>query len=165
MSAVAKLPREHPFLNPEVITSFSSGVSVTLQIMASIEGVFDKPYIQKDWKANSDICVCLDLESGNYVGQIRFHFKRIVLVRLYEKILNEKVAANAPELMDCAGEFSSTCYGDAKTKLNKKGLLLQLTVPSPCRTEDLADWGSPYPQIIIPYKIFNEECQIQIVIF
>lgn len=165
MSAVAKLPREHPFLNAEVITSFSSGVSETLQIMASIKGVFEKPYIEKDWKSKSDICVCLDLESGSYVGQIRFHFTRGALVHLYEKMLNEKVNPDSPEVMDCAGEFSNMCYGNAKTKLNDKGFLLQLTLPNPGRTEDLADWGSPYPQIIIPYKIFDQDCAIQIVIF
>ena len=165
MSAAAKLPREHPFLNAEVITSFSSGVTDTLQIMASVKGIFEKPYIEKDWKAKSDICVCLDLESGSYVGQIRFHFKKSVLIQLYEKMLNEKVGNDSPELMDCAGEFSNMCYGNAKTKLNDKGFLLQLTLPSPGRTVDLADWGSPYPQIIIPYKMFDEECQIQIVIF
>lgn len=165
MSAIAKLPREHPFLNAEVITSFSSGVAEALQIMASVKGVFEKPYIEKDWKAKTDICVCLDLESGNYVGQIRFHFTRTVLVQLYEKMLNEKISVDSLEILDCAGEFSNMCYGNAKTKLNEKGFLLQLTLPNPGRTEDLADWGSPYPQIIIPYKIFNEECSIQIVIF
>ena len=165
MSAAAKLPREHPFLNAEVITSFSSGVSETLQIMASLKGVFDAPYIEKDWKAKSDICVCLDLESGNYVGQIRFHFTRTVLVQLYERMVSEHVELESPEVLDCAGEFSNMCYGNAKTKLNEKGFLLQLTLPNPGRTEDLADWGSPYPQIIIPFKIFDEECSIQIVIF
>ena len=115
MSAVAKLPREHPFLNAEVITSFSSGVSETLQIMASIKGVFEKPYIEKDWKSKSDICVCLDLESGSFVGQIRFHFTRAALVHLYSKMLNEKVSPDSPEVMDCAGEFSNMCYGNAKT--------------------------------------------------
>lgn len=165
MSAVAKLPREHPFLNAEVITSFTSGIAETLQIMAHIKGVFDKPFIQKDWKAKTDICVCLDLESGNFVGQIRFHFSRKVLVQLYKKMLNEEVSTESMEILDCAGEFSNMCYGNAKTKLNEKGFLLQLTLPNPGKTEDLADWGSPYPQIIIPYKIFDEECCIQIVIF
>lgn len=165
MSAIAKLPREHPFLNAEVITSFSSGIAETLQIMAHVKGEFEKPYIEKDWKAKSDVAVCLDLESGNYVGQIRFHFSKLVLANLYEKMLSEKVDPESVEVMDCAGEFANMCYGNAKTKLNEKGFLLQLTLPNPCKTTDLADWGSPYPQIIIPFKIFGEECSVQIIIF
>lgn len=165
MNATAKLPREHPFLNAEVIASFSSGIVETLQVMADMKGEFDKPFIQKDWKAKTDVCVCMDLESGKFVGQIRFHFSKSVLVKLYEKMLNEKVDGDSTEVMDCAGEFSNMCYGDAKTKLNEKGFLLQLTLPSPVYTEDMADWGSPYPHIIIPFKVFNEECNIQIVMF
>lgn len=165
MSVTAKLPREHPFLNLEVITSFSKGIAETLQVMAHSKGEFDKPYIQKDWKAKTEICVCLDLESGSYVGQIRFHFSKNALVQLYEKMLGEKVDPDSLEILDCAGEFSNMCYGNAKTRLNEKGFLLQLTLPSPGKTADLADWGSPYPQIIIPFKAFNEDCNVQIVIF
>ena len=164
MSA-AKLPREHPFLNAEVITSFSSGIAETLQIMACVTGIFDKPYIERDWKPKTDVCVCLDLESGNHVGQIRFHFSKEVLAQLYEKMLNEKIDPDSLEILDCAGEFSNMCYGNAKTKLNEKGFLLQLTLPSPGKTADLADWGSPHPNIIIPFVVFNELCTVQIVIF
>ena len=165
MNATVKIPAEHPFLNAEIIKSFTSGITETLHIMASEKGVFKKPFIHKDWKAKTDICVCLDLESGNYVGQIRFHFSKNVLAKLYFKMLNENINPESSEILDCAGEFSNMCYGNAKTMLNEKGFLLQLTLPNPCKTEDLADWGSPYPQIIIPYLIFNEECSIQIVIY
>lgn len=165
MSTAPKIPAEHPFLNREVILNISNGVIETLQTMAGVKSEFEKAFTEKNWKPNNDVSVFLDLTSEPFTGQIRFHFNKIALSKLYEKLLGTPINADAPEVLDCLGEVSNMCYGFAKAKLNEKGYKLQMTIPHPCKTEELPEVVSAHPHIIIPFKVFNEACQIQVVIF
>lgn len=165
MSTAPKISKEHPFLNRDVILNFSNGVIETLQTMAGVESSFEKAYVEKNWHAPNEISVYLDLQSEPYTGQIRFHFNKAVLAGLYEKMTDQAVDPNAPEIVDCLGEISNMCYGYAKGKLNEKGFTLKMTLPHPSNTADLPEVYSQHPHIIIPFKVFNEVCHIQIVIF
>lgn len=165
MSTAPKISQEHPFLNREVIMNFSNGVAETLQIMAGVGSTFDKGYVEKNWKAQNEISVFLDLKSEPYTGQIRFHFSRSVLAKLFEKMLGQTVDPNSQEVLDCLGEISNMCYGYAKAKLNEKGFQLKMTIPHPVPTEDLPEVVTQHPHIIIPFKVFDQACHIQIIIF
>lgn len=165
MSTAPKIPVEHPFLNRDVILNFSNGVVETLETMAGVKSEFEKAFVEKNWKPQNDISVYLDLSSEPFVGQIRFHFNKFALAKLYEKMMGSPVDPDSPEILDCLGELSNMCYGYAKGKLNEKGFSLKMTLPHPCKTVDLPEAVSHHPQIVIPFKVFSESCQIQIVIF
>ncbi|MEQ1722628.1 MAG: chemotaxis protein CheX [Pseudobdellovibrio sp.] len=164
-NSAPKISPEHPFLNREVIINFSSGVVETLQTMAGVESHFEKPFVEKNWKAEGDYSVYLNLESAPYTGQIAFHFPKNALAELYEKMLGQKIDPDSPEIVDCMGELSNMCYGYAKGKLNEKGFALKMTLPRPGRTKDFPPVLSKHPHIVIPFKIFEKNCFIQIVIF
>lgn len=165
MSTAAKIPAEHPFLDRDVILNFSNGVAETLQIMAGVGSVFEKGFVEKNWKAQNDISVFLDLKSEPYTGQIRFHFNKFVLAKLFEKMLGQTINPDSREVLDCLGEISNMCYGYAKAKLNEKGFQLKMTIPHPSPTENLPEVFSRHPHIIIPFKVFDQQCHIQIIIF
>lgn len=165
MSAAPKISPEHPLLNREVILNFSNGVSETLKTMTGIESTFEKAFVEKNWKPKTDVSVYLDLQSEPYTGQIRFHFDKLVLASLFEKMLGQAVDPNSSEVQDCIGEISNICYGYAKSKLNERGLSLKMTLPHPCLTKDLPEAVSVHPHIVIPFKVLGYNCYIQIVIF
>src|SRR4051812_14694130 len=120
MSTAPKISAQHPFMNREVILNFSNGVIETLQTMAGGTSSFEKAFVEKNWKAQGDVSVYLDLKSAFYSGQIRFHFSKKVLTGLFEKMMGEKVESDSIEIVDCLGEISNMCYGYAKAKLNEK---------------------------------------------
>lgn len=165
MSTAPKIPQEHPFLNRDVIMNFSNGVAETLQTMAGVASTFEKGFVEKNWKPKNDISVYLDLKSEPYTGQIRFHFSRVVLAELFEKMLGQSIDPNSREVLDCLGEISNMCYGYAKAKLNGLGFSLKMTIPHPSVTQDLPEVFSRHPHIIIPFKVFDQPCFIQIIIF
>ncbi len=165
MNSVKKFEPVHPFLNRDVILNLSNGVVETIETMAGVKSTFDKPFVEKNWKPTNDISVFLNLNSSLFKGRIYFHFNKLALVHLYEKIMGETVDADSVEIIDCLGEISNICYGFAKAKLNDKGLKFQMSIPQPCKTVDLEPIESSKPHIIIPLVVHNYACQIQIVIF
>lgn len=164
-NSAVKISPEHPFLNREVILNLSNGVIETLQTMAGVESHFEKAFVEKNWKPAGEYSVYLNLESEQYTGQIAFHFSKQALASLYEKMLGTKIDPESAEIVDCMGELSNMCYGYAKGKLNEKGFALKMTLPHPGKTKDLPNVVSQHPHIVIPFKIFTENCFIQVVIF
>lgn len=164
MSAAAKDLNTHPFLEHEVMINLSNGVDETLQMMASVASIFEKAFIEENWKPPADVSVYLEVQSPPSFGQIRFHFSRKALNELYKRMMNEEAAPDLKQIVDCVGEVSNVCYGYAKSKLNREGYSLGMALPRPGKTEDLPHVESKHPHMIIPFKVFNETCYIQIVI-
>lgn len=164
MSAAPKISQLHPFLNSAVIANLSNGVIETLQTMAKVAGIFEKSFVEKNWKSPTDVSVYLNLESPPSHGQVRFHFPRKALVQLCKIMLNEEVAHDSQVVVDCLGEISNICYGYAKVKLNSQGYSLKMALPYPCKTEELPEALSAYPHIVIPFKVLEETCYIQVII-
>jgi chemotaxis protein CheX len=165
MSAAPKqIDKNHPFLNRDVIMNLSAGVSETLKTMGNLESSFDKPFVEKNWKTPNDVTVLLDLKSEPFTGQLRVHFDRKCVVLLLDKFSGVTVEESAPEILDCVGEISNMCYGYAKSKLNQVGLNLQMSIPKPMPSSEAPEVVSPHPHMVLPFKIENHQCYIQIII-
>ena len=63
------------------------------------------------------------------------------------------------------GEISNIFYGAAKTKLKESGFDLNMTIPQPCWTKDLPAVANKSLVMIIPFKIENKDCFVEIVLF
>ena len=157
---------KHPFLNGEVVLDLSNSVTNTFQTVAGIRSYFDDiAFAQTDWQPCNDLTVSIDIKNDTHSGQIRFHFNRDALAEIIQKMFNEVNAPSNAEINDCLGEISNICSGYAKTKLNEKGFNLTTTLPSPAgKTSELPQVASG-SSVIIPFKILNQECQMQIVVF
>ncbi len=68
------------------------------------------------------------------------------------------------ELLDCLGEVCNQAYGVAKRNLNLDGYSFQMTSPHPIMTQQIASLESKFPSIVVPFKLFDELCYIQLVI-
>ena len=157
---------KHPFLNGEVVLDLSNSITNTFQTVAGVRSYFDDiAFVQTDWQPCNDLTVSIDIKNDTHSGQIRFHFNRDALAEIIQKMFNEVKPPTNTEINDCLGEFSNICSGYAKTKLNEKGFNLKTALPSAAgKTSDLPQVASG-PSVIIPFKILNQECQMQIVVF
>lgn len=163
---VQSLNGKHPFLNGEVVLDLSNSVTNTIQTVAGIRSHFDEiAFFQNNWQATNDLTVSIDIKNETHAGQIRFHFSKNALSEIFKKIFSQTADPNNTEINDCLGELSNICSGYAKTKLNEKGFNLQTALPSKATvTSELANESSG-PSVIIPFKVLNQECQMQVIVF
>ncbi len=160
-----KIDVTHPFMNRDVILNLSNGMSTTLKMMADIEASFEKPYASVDWKSPKEISVFLILDTDSYKGQVLFHFDKAVAKKIIENMVGSAVAEDSPEILDGVGEISNIFYGAAKTKLKEAGFDLKMTIPQPCWTKDLPPVTNKSLVMIIPFKIENKDCFVEIILF
>lgn len=158
---------KHPFHNGDVVLDLSNSVTSTFQAVAGIRSHFDDlAFAQTDWQPTNDLTVSIDIKNDAHSGQIRFHFSKAVLSDMIKKIFNDNKDPDNSEINDCLGELSNICSGFAKTKLNEKGFNIKTALPSPAsKTSELPKMASGQSSVVIPFKLLNQECQMQIVVF
>ena len=165
MSAALKVPQLHPFLNSSVILDISNGIFETTAAMAQVVCICEKSFVENKWKSPTPYSVFLDIESPPYRGRILFHFSEKSLSEIYKVIV--KIEGDVPtsaDLLDCLGEISNQAYGVAKGKLNVDGYSFNMTMPHPILTAELLIVESKYPSIVVPFKLYDELCYIQLVL-
>lgn len=162
MSAANKAPAHHPFMDKEVLLNLTNGVSETLKTMADLTAHFEKPFISSSWAPPQEISVFLNVESDPFRGMIYFHFAKKMSEMVIEKLTGSAVTPDSPEVLDGVGEISNIFYGAAKTKLNQMGFQLKLTRPNPFWTKDLPPRVGAHVSLVIPFKIEEHACYIEI---
>ena len=158
---------KHSFLNGEVVLDLSNSITNTFQSVVGIRSHFDDlAFAQMDWQPCNDLTVSIDIKNDSHTGQIRFHFNKAALAEVIKKIFNETKDPSSDEISDCLGELSNICSGYAKKKLNEKGFNLKTALPSAASiTADLPKLPDGQSSVVIPFKILEHECQMQIIVF
>ncbi len=151
-------------MNSSVLLCLSGSVVETIRVMAQAATKFERAFVEKNWQSPTDVSVIVDLQSAPDKGQIRFHFTGEVLVAFCKKMLFEDVGPESQEALDCSGELSNMFFGFAKAKLNDSGYNFKLSIPEPRKTKNLPALNSKVSNVIIPFKVMNETCYIQIVV-
>lgn len=165
MSAAIKVPQLHPFLNSSVILDISNGIFETTEAMARVVCICEKSFVENKWKSPTAYSVRLDIESPPHRGQILFHFAEKSLSEIYKVIVQvEGETPTKSDLLDCLGEVSNQAYGVAKGKLNEDGYSFKMTLPQPILTSELVVPDSKFPSIVVPFKLYDELCYIQLVL-
>ncbi len=166
MSTATKLNPHHPFLDRDVILSLANGVTETLQTMASTKANFEKPFVSKDWTSPCEIAVFLDLNSDPFKGQVRFHFDKVVATKIIEKMTGTTIDdVGNLELLDGVGEIANIFFGLTKTKLNAIGFKLNMSTPHPCLRVDLPPVLGDKTFLIIPFKVDQVLCFVEMILF
>ena len=165
MSAAPKININHPFMDRLVVLSFANGVVEALKTMSDISAEFEKPFAALNWRSPSDVSVYLTLNSDSYKGRLVFHFPIGVAKAIIEKITGSEVQEDSDDVLDGVGEISNMFYGAAKTKLNTSGFNLTMSIPKPCWTKSLPQPMSDSTCMLIPFKVLNEMCYVEIVLF
>ena len=130
--------------------------------MANINCFFENSFKDKSWKSPTEYSVFLDFKSSPAAGQIRFHFPKATLNKLYNGIMHLNIVPDCASLLDCIGEISNVSYGNAKRILHGRGFSLNMALPHPVKTKNLPELNICHPQVIIPFKIYDEICFIEI---
>ena len=164
MSAAFKVDVQHPFMDREVVLNIANGVVETLKILADITADFEKPFVADHWQSPTEVSVYLNLNSEPFCGKIHFHFDVKVAKYIIETLTGSSVPSDSDEILDGVGEISNIFYGSAKTKLNGIGYNLKMSLPTPCWTKDLPPSPDSKKCMIIPFKVNNALCYVEIVI-
>ena len=164
MSAAAKINTQHPFLNKDVILNLAGEITNTLKVMANIEARFEKPFAIANWKSPKEISVVLALDTAELKGKIHFHFDKYVAQEIISNLTGSQINEDSEEMLDGVGEISNIFYGAAKTKLNQIGFHLTLSSPHPCWTKDLPPTVGHSICLIIPFKVSDKDCYVEIII-
>jgi chemotaxis protein CheX len=164
MSAAQKLNSQHPFLDRDVVMSIANSVAESLKVLADVTAEFEKPFSGSDWSSPTEFSVYLSLDSKPFLGKIQFHFDREVAKFVIEKITHSPCGNDTEEIFDGIGEISNIFYGSAKTKLNMLGFKLQMSLPVPSLTKNLPPAPSTHKCMIIPFKVNNALCYVEIII-
>jgi chemotaxis protein CheX len=163
--SVAIKQSDHPFMNRDIILNLTNGMTTTLKLMANVDAHFEKPFANSKWKSPKEISVFLVLNTDSYQGQLQFHFDIMVAKKIIENMVGAEVDENSPEILDGVGEISNIFYGAAKTKLKELGLDLNMTIPQPCWTKDLPEHVGQSIKMIIPFKVEDKECFVEIILY
>lgn len=165
MSAAPKVNQSHPFMNRDVFMSLTNEMSHVLKSMANIDVDFQKPFVSTEWKSPKEISVILNLDDPSYKGRVCFHFDKDVAKKIIENMIGAPVEEGSPDILDGVGEVSNMFYGSTKTKLNTLGFSLNVSLPKPLWTKDLPPNISNCLSMIVPLKIENKDCFVEISIF
>lgn len=154
----------HPVLENTLMLNLSNGVDETVRTMAAAYCIFERSFNAINWNTSSEYSVYLEIKSLPVDGQIRFHFSYNALAGLFRAMVGDSDPPSEADVLDVLGEISNVCYGIAKGRLNREGYSLGMALPHPGKSADLPVLESGRPNMIIPFKVFNETCYIQIVI-
>ena len=165
-NSLREVEKVHPLLNGDVVMEFSNGVVETILRMAGERSSLNEmAFTWCNWRSDNDLSVSIDIQHPEFKGQIRYHFSKEVVKDLFKKIFNNNIEPSKAEIDDCLGEISNICSGHAKAKLNLKGYSLKLGIPSRAiNSQKQPRLFSSLPNIIIPFKIFNKFCHMQIIL-
>lgn len=154
----------HPVLENTLMLNLSNGIDESLRTMAHATSIFERSFNAINWKSPCEYSVYLEIKSGNITGQIRFHFTYKALSGIYQGMVGDPNPPVVTDVIDVLGELSNVCYGIAKGRLNREGYSLGMALPHAGKSADVPPPESGRPNMIIPFKVFNETCYIQIVI-
>lgn len=164
VGAALELLHSHPHLENELKVYLSTGVDETLQTMAHVSSIFEKSIEDENWKSPCELSVYLEIQTPPVKGQIRFHFSQTVLENIYKNMMNEEATPDYGQVVDILGELSNVSYGLCKGKMNREGYSLGMALPHPGKTKDLPEVIATRSRTVIPFKVFNETCYIEILI-
>jgi chemotaxis protein CheX len=166
MSTAKKIDLGHPFMDSSVILNLANGINTTLKTMTDLVATFDKPFVGENWKSPTEFSVILELSVDPFKGILLFHFDKTVAQSIIEKLTGSAIdSVNNTEILDGIGEVSNMFYGTAKTKLNEIGFKLKMSVPKPLVTSELPAPVGDFKNMIIPFKILNKSCFVEIVVY
>lgn len=164
MSEARAVSNHNLELDDNLLINLSDGVDEALQKMAKVECVFEKAFTAANWTPPVGLSVFLDVESPPSRGQIRFHFSHDSLAKLYNNIMELVTVPDQSQVLDCLGEISNVTYGLAKIKMNERGFALNMALPHSGKTEDLPNLEVARTKTVIPFKIFDQVCYIEILV-
>lgn len=150
-----KASTRKPVADAKLLNIFVQATQQVLETQAQMNVASGKPYLKKPTDVlEMDIAGLLSMNCSDFHGTISLCFPAAVFLKIYEKMVGEKLETITPESEDAAGEIVNIIFGQAKTVLNdQNGYNLGKALPTVLAGTRLKihHQGSQ-PSIILPFS-------------
>lgn len=153
---------KHPLQDANVINALADGIQSTLHEMAHFDCVFEKAFVQKDWKPLGDGTGVLEMKTDQFRGYLLVHFPKEAILEIVGNMIGESLKEFNDEVLDGVGEITNIVYGSMKAKLNPLGYEFKMASPKAEYTQQFKYAEKPSKQLIIPVKVNNWSCYIEV---
>ncbi len=116
-------------MNVDVINAFSDSSIHVFKIMAFMDVTSEKPFLKKDKLAIGDVSGVIDF-SGSLTGSLALSFSEACLLKVLFNMMGEEITGINQRVQDTAGELTNMISGDARKRMQSKGLIVTAGIPS-----------------------------------
>jgi len=116
-------------MNADVITAFVDSTVHVLKTMAFMDATTGKPYLKKSNLALGDVSGMI-VFSGSMKGSLALSFSEPCIIKITSNMLGEEIICTNHLVQDTAGEFTNMISGDARRRMQSKGLMVTAGIPS-----------------------------------
>ncbi|AZZ37653.1 hypothetical protein CIK05_12890 [Bdellovibrio sp. qaytius] len=151
------------FLFDEAVTkAITSAVRETFYEMCRLPTDFESALIANRWEPVGSGSGRISLESEQQKGVLQLHFSESAILALMAKLLGRAPMQINSESLDCVGALTGIIYGRMKAILNPTGYKFIMAIPEMYLTAKLAVPEGDVRHLVIPFRIANSRCYIQI---
>jgi len=116
-------------MNIDVINAFVDRSIHVLKVMAFIDATAGKPLLKKDKLAMGDVSGIIAF-SGSMTGSLALSFSEACIFKIVSNMIGEDVRTINQLVLDAAGELTNMISGDARKRMQSKGLIVTAGIPS-----------------------------------
>ncbi len=116
-------------MNVDVINAFVDSSIHVLKIMAFMDATAGKPYLKNDLSALGDVSGIIGF-SGSMTGSLALSFSESCILKIVSNMLGEETKSINPMVQDAAAELTNMISGDARKRMQGKGLNVSAGIPS-----------------------------------
>lgn len=139
-------------MNVNVINAFLESSIHVLKVMAFIEATPGKPYLKKDKAALGDVSGIIKF-SGSMTGSLAISFSESCIIKIVSNMLKEEINGIHPMIQDAAAELTNMISGDARKRMQGKGLIVSAGIPYVVSGKNHEiNHALECPSIIIPFN-------------
>ncbi|MGV8056935.1 MAG: chemotaxis protein CheX [Smithellaceae bacterium] len=139
-------------MNVNVINAFIEASIHVLKTMAFIDATAGKPFLKEDGIAIGDVSGIIGF-SGSMMGSLALSFTEPCILRIVSNMLGEEINNINRMSQDAAGEITNMISGDARKRMQSKGLIVAAGIPTVVsgKAHEIKHTLSG-PSIIIPFS-------------
>ena len=116
-------------MNVDVINAFSDSSIHVLKIMAFMDATAGKPFLKKDTLAIGDVSGII-IFSGSMTGSLALSFSETCILKIVSNMMGEEISSINHMVQDTAAELTNIISGDARKRMQSKGLTVTAGIPS-----------------------------------
>ena len=127
-----KKNRKMVSMDVKLINPFIESTLEVLKVMCGVEPSKGDVFIQdndseEDFKSDASV---IPMNSPAFKGSMAISFEKDCFIEIYEKLTGERALFITRNNCDAAAELCNQIFGNAKMKLNEKGLKIESAIPT-----------------------------------
>ncbi len=116
-------------MDAKIINPFLEAAINVLKTMAMVDARPGKPFVKKDHVANGDVSGIIGI-TGEAQGSMSISFESDCIKAIVSNLFGMPVTEINDEVKDAVGELTNMICGDARRRLEAKGISLQAGTPT-----------------------------------